>query len=546
MGTFGSFTTVRLGIYAAQTGLDVTGNNIANINTVGYSRQRVEQYSLSSSVSDKYYSIYTANVGQGAVVTDIEQLRDPGLDITYRNSLSDLGSSDATLAGYEDLAAILDEVGKGGTDDDGQDDGVILKQMNDLRDLISTANTNGMQDFEALIRSSASSLTALFNSYSDKLSELERTYTEALEQDVDTVNQILTSLQDLNTSIRDAEIRGDSALELRDERNVLIDSLSQYVKIDVSYSEEEIAPNFVVEKLTITLTDEDRVPLEGGVIVDGVYVSQFQSGTKAEDYAMTVTPLTNEDGMQQDYFATSTTLSDTELYGALQSLREILTEEGEFSTADDVLADANSLTKHGIPYYQKALDLLAFEFADVMNTINTTMADGTPTTAAGAGNLFSSNLTDALGNPIPITAGNIAVSDEWANGSVSMLSTAEENAPSGDRTNLARLLDAFNVEHTFTPSDVSQDALGVDRVYSFEEMLFSIQSTLAEDQMMSSNELSSNMEVNENAYVARESVMGVNLNDEATNLITYQTAYSAAARLMTTLDEVLESLLNMG
>ena len=46
MSTFGSFTTVRLGLYSAQKGLDVTGNNITNINTPGYTRQRLNQVSL--------------------------------------------------------------------------------------------------------------------------------------------------------------------------------------------------------------------------------------------------------------------------------------------------------------------------------------------------------------------------------------------------------------------------------------------------------------------------------------------------------------------
>ena len=50
--TFGSFNTVRLGIYAAQKGLDVTGNNITNINTAGYTRQRLDQVSLITSASD--------------------------------------------------------------------------------------------------------------------------------------------------------------------------------------------------------------------------------------------------------------------------------------------------------------------------------------------------------------------------------------------------------------------------------------------------------------------------------------------------------------
>ena len=84
--TFGSLTTVKLGIYAAQKGLDVTGNNITNINTNGYTRQRLDQVSLISGGSDRYHSQYNVRVGQGVLVNGVSQLRDPGLDISYRKS----------------------------------------------------------------------------------------------------------------------------------------------------------------------------------------------------------------------------------------------------------------------------------------------------------------------------------------------------------------------------------------------------------------------------------------------------------------------------
>ena len=116
--TFGSFNTVRLGIYAAQKGLDVTGNNITNINTTGYTRQRLDQVSLIVNATDKYSSQYNARIGQGVLINGVSQLRDPGLDIAYRNAQSDVGAADAKLAGLEDLANILDEVGKG----DGEQD----------------------------------------------------------------------------------------------------------------------------------------------------------------------------------------------------------------------------------------------------------------------------------------------------------------------------------------------------------------------------------------------------------------------------------------
>ena len=112
MSTFGSFTTVRLGIYAAQKGLDVTGNNITNINTPGYTRQRLNQVSLVSSVNDRYSSSYSTRIGQGAVVNNVTQLRDPGLEISYRKATSDVGASNAKLEGLNSLATILDEVAR--------------------------------------------------------------------------------------------------------------------------------------------------------------------------------------------------------------------------------------------------------------------------------------------------------------------------------------------------------------------------------------------------------------------------------------------------
>ena len=251
MSTFGSFSTVKLGIYAAQKGLDVTGNNITNINTEGYTRQRLQQTSLVTSAADRYYSIYKTRVGQGVVTTGVTQLREPGLDLAYRNSTSDLGAADAKLAGLEDLAQILDEVGKGDLE---QDDGVILNQLNDLRDLINEAITNGIEEYDGLIRTSAQALCTLFNSTANSLTELQGRYEERLTQQVDTINSILTNLRDLNVSIRNADIRGDNALELRDERNRLLDELSQYVKIDVQYTMEDVGAGFMVEKMTVSWT----------------------------------------------------------------------------------------------------------------------------------------------------------------------------------------------------------------------------------------------------------------------------------------------------
>ena len=79
--TFAGFTTAQLAMSASQRALDVTGQNIANINTRGYSKQRLEISSLNNSGASFYSSKNGAKVGYGVEVTGISQLRDPFLDI---------------------------------------------------------------------------------------------------------------------------------------------------------------------------------------------------------------------------------------------------------------------------------------------------------------------------------------------------------------------------------------------------------------------------------------------------------------------------------
>lgn len=564
--TFGCFSTARLGIYAAQKGLDVTGNNITNINTPGYTRQRLDQVSLVTTASDKYFSQYNTRVGQGVLTTGVSQIRDPGLDLLYRSAQAHVGSYGQMLSGLDDIASILDEVGKG---DGEQDDGVILNQMNDLRDLISQAITSGMDGgYDRLIYSSAKALCRLFNKAANDLTELKGTYESYLEQDVSRVNTILTSIQELNVSIRNADIRGDEALELRDERNRLLDELSSYVKIDVKYSDENVGAGLVVEKLTVSLATGDK-----NTLVDGEYASQLSLGTVPmpnpdydgvtvtdqfldpngkptndpalaaqildDTYPVKVTGLKDLDGVLKPG-AADAPLEDNDLYGSIQSLREILTEKGEYSTQNDVnTVDPDAAIKRGIPYYQMALDSLAKEFAEQMNALNTPGAG-----VSGEGALFSmgSNNNDTTN----ITASNISVSKSWGEGAVTMIASKDPNASSGDTSNLAAFLNLFTKKQAFDPKDVAgADAVGAIYNGSFEDMLLRIESTLAEDQMTTGDVYNNYTLTSNEIYTDRDSVSGVDLNDEATNLMVYQKAYAAACRLMTTLNTALDSLLAM-
>ena len=532
--TFGTITTVRLGIYASQKGLDVTGNNITNINTNGYTRQRLDQISLVVSASDKYGSQYKARVGQGPVITGISQLRDPGMDISYRKANSDVGSADQMLAGLEDLAGILDEVGKG---DGEQDDGVILNQLNDLRDLINQALTNGIENYEGSIRASANALCTQFHQYAKALEGLMEDYETQLDEDTTRVNQILTELRDLNLQIRNSDVRGDAALELRDQRNLLLDELSGYMKIDVTYKMVDAGGGYMVEEMSVKLADKKPDTM----LVQGEYAAKIGTTGEADGYKVNVYALRNKDDEKKDPTATDpVTLGDNDLYGSLQSLRELLTEEGEYASKDDIdNVDGNAASKRGIPYYINQLDSLARTFAEEMNKLNMPN-DGTgnpPLDDEGA--LFETN-----DNTTDITAGNICISQEWAEGTVKMLSTTDPNAPTDDRSNLAQFLNLFNRKDIeFDPKDIVGDAEGAVYEGSFEGMLLRIESTLAQDQMAATTTLNNYAITLDNVYTDRDSVTGVDLNDEATNLMVYQKAYTAACRVLTALEQAIDSLL---
>ncbi len=537
--TFGSFGVARLGIYAAQKGLDVTGNNITNISTPGYTRQRLDQVSLISSVSDKYFNQNMTRVGQGVLTTGVSQLRDPGLDLIYREAQADLGACGGKLKGLGSLASILDEVGKG---DGEQDDGVILSQLNDLRDLISKAVTNGIQGYDSLIRESASALCTYLNSTAKKLENLQGTYETYLDQDIQKVNDILKNIQNLNTSIRDADIRGDDALELRDSRNMLLDELSQYMDIDVKYTMEDLGAGFMVEKLTVTLGTGKQ-----NTLIDGEYAAKIGRLPKKDNYNIQLYALRDADGRKKnDKDTDPVKLGDNDLYGSLQARREMLTESGEYTTKDTV--DKNAAVKRGIPYYRHALDSLARELAKEMNALNK-RKDVKDAKIPGEGNLFSAgsdtnDTIDANGQEI-ITAANISVSKGWREGSISMIPSRDPGASSGDTSNLAAFLSRFEKKVKFDPKTLVGDAVGSPYEGTFEDMLLHIQSTLAEDQMSTSSVYNNYAITANEIYTDRDSLSGVDLNDEAANLMVYQKAYTAACRLMTTLDEALDSLLAM-
>lgn len=719
IGTFGSFTQARLAIYAAQAGLSVAGNNISNINTDGYTRQKLDQTSFYAGGTDRYYSQYDIRIGNGTLCNGISQLRDPYLDIRYRTEMANVGAMDTKLTVLQDIQAILDEVG------DGEDGfGIVSAQLEDfLYQLQQLSDQTGVDNYDVQVRSSAESLVKQLNSYAAQLDQTHKNTLTNFNQDVKAVNRILDTIRSLNASIRKAEIHGDNALELRDERNVLIDQLSSYMKISATYSTETIGA-ISVEKLTIRLDDanpvQDGLSNDTATLVDGIYATQLSvpeyitanggiatvngngggglAPVKNDNLTVLLEPLRDSQGRPlyetditvreavdeeiekakngappetttdefgvitvksylkkekeqfklnpnaaQDgfpylggddgltpvktkeeaaietvptYYTKTITrtpcpayvLADNDLHGSLQAQRELLTELGEFTSQDTIdHVDPNAATKRGIPYYQKALDLLAHQLATVFNDANQGYVyntngnyvdedaveltvnnkpiskngltkeqvdfliaedpnadyiikdkDNQPTGVDLDKYLFKkgghhlgvplfSNRGDG-DNTEGITASNISISHSWAQGPQIVNSFERHgNLEIGttDSSNISHMITLLQTKMPYNPKDVVGDAAS-DSMFigTFSEMWINMGTVLGNDmsttQTMLDAYYNKSMELDTN----RDSVSSVDLNDEAMNLMQYSKSYSAACRLMTTIDSVLDKLIN--
>ncbi|MGO5027867.1 FlgK family flagellar hook-associated protein [Candidatus Agathobaculum pullicola] len=299
MATFGEFTVARLGMIASQMALNVTGQNISNINTPGYTRQQLDQYSFITNSSGLYHSSSSASVGSGVMLAGVSQLRDPYLDIRFRKEMSSVGSTDATLNVLDQVQSVINNVNKEG----------IVTQLQDLFSRISELGSHvGEQEFETLMRESAQDICTLLNASASKLQQVYDNILQQYNENVQDANNVLTKIQELNEQIRIADINGDSALELRDQRNTLIDTLSEYMKIDVTYGKEDVGAGVEVEKLTIKLVD-NTTGKPGQMLIDGINRADISLVDGDPDMFLNISELHDPDGIQTSNTSSRFTLS---------------------------------------------------------------------------------------------------------------------------------------------------------------------------------------------------------------------------------------------
>jgi len=470
----------KTGLTVAQQGISLTGHNIANANTVGYTRQRIIQNSIDpSNTLTRISKINKGTIGGGVEVTKIDQIRSDYLDRQYRSENATLSNYTTKAEELEYIENMMNELSDNG----------LSACMADFFDSLSEFSSDTVNDeVRTSVQQNAQKMIEAFHHYYNQLTDLQTTYNENMKVTVTEINDLLKSIASYNDQISAYELSGEQANDLRDKRNLLLDDLSGL--INISY-----------------YTDADNHLV---VTCEGVELINHTNTTLLETSANATT------GMYDIYYeGTTTDFSYND--GKLMALKN--------------LRDGNTASNVGVPYIISNLNKLARSMAEAFNAIHETgytKPIGTGTSQTGI-DFFEV----PAGGYADITAGNISLSSEVltsvrniAGSSVAVTSTNSGNNEIALK--LAELSSSKNI------TDVG----------NFEEFLNSIVVELGVDSSTAQTLQASQQAIVDNLTERKNSISGVSLDEEMVQMMTYQHAYSAASRVLTALDEALDILIN--
>lgn len=215
------------GLTAYNAALQTTGNNIANVETEGYSRQKITQRASDALRTHTTYGM----AGAGTTVESIDQIRNAYYDIKFRNTTASLGE-------YQIKAEYMKQIENYFNDDGEVSIGFSTLYSRFFNALENVQNNPGDVSTRTAFIGQAQGLAEYFNALHEQMSTLQLDANTQIKDAVDHINAIASEITTLNKQINIIEIKGIAANELRDQRNLLIDELSKYV--DVSITEDPI------------------------------------------------------------------------------------------------------------------------------------------------------------------------------------------------------------------------------------------------------------------------------------------------------------------
>ena len=554
--TFYGFELGRSALAANQRNIDITGQNIANINTPGFSRQRVNLAAIGVGALEtwRYALSPSDNVGLGVDMLGIQRVRDEFLDVRFWKDNSDLGRYSTRWGGLDALEMLLDEFTMPNLQEG------LFRYQDALQELANNADNI---EYAKQAMSIAETLTRTLNKTAVDIETIINDQLLRLELVVKNINHAAASIDRINKELRTQKVstgvfandeNGDQIViggfmsnELLDERDLLLDELSSYGNIRIEkYTEGGWSVFFGVgDNDEVLLVDGTRGTGDNSISEPNVYLNYegyFNLLTFDRESYMSIYDPTEPDSLD-DFdtidrepfrvtWATGDSAGDDVIVnsGQILGFYEILNGIGDVEELNSL--ETMDRAAKGIPYFLSMVNAFAINFAERMNDVNDDGSD-----FSDGGDLFESS------EGMDINARTIKISDAWRNDPYLILRTDRENLEenpnyAADNSNILRMINELKRE------DAQIEYANSVFTGSFLQFAVSLNSEITIEVNYNNKQLAISDGLVLSLENLRDSIKSVNEDEEAMNLMKFSRSYNAAARFMTVLDEMVETIVN--
>ncbi|WP_339179837.1 flagellar hook-associated protein FlgK [Paenibacillus sp. FSL R5-0701] len=506
--TFHSIETAKRSLFTQTTALSTTGHNVANANTEGYSRQKVNmQASIPMEPFAFLHSTTPGQLGTGVEFDSITRVREKFLDDQYRNENTNFGSWSIQRDTLEKLEAIVNEP---------SDTGFRTVMDNFYKSWSDLSKNPEDVTARRIVKETTLALTDAMNQISRQLDALSQDLDSNIAVKSNEIQGYLGNIANLNSAIVKVESLGDNANDLRDQRDLMTDKLSKIMNVTVTDSPQ----GYQIQMNGQALVTGGAVQ----VAVDPAFLNTaYTAGTltNGEVHGM----IKSRDTLVSDYRKQMDDLANTLANGDIQitiPVGSVLPENNPWGLTGEARKIDESFPN---PVTVKGFNGL-HQIGYSMDGTNT---GGLPFfTAAGGGTA--------------ITAGNISLNAEILADPNKIATSLRTTDASGTETvikgnNTLAILIANLKDTPMKTTDGLRNAT-IGAQFSAIVGQLGVQSQEAARQTSNSEFLV------EQVDTRRQSVSGVSLDEEMANMIKFQHAYSASARFMTTYDQLLDKLIN--
>lgn len=561
MSLFSNLNVGTRGLMASQMGMDITGQNIANADVEGYSRKR-----LNLAADYRYDSVH-GQMGFGVEVINIERVRNLYIDQQIQKQNNELGIYEEIDHVFTSIENIFNEPTDTG----------IIKFVDDFFNSWENLSNNPA-DLAArtMVRTSGEILSDMFHNLSAELADLKSTRNDEIASRVQSVNKLSLELYNLNKEIASVEITNQNANDSRDRRDFLLKELSKI--IETTTVENEFGQITVTTGGNILVSPVDYQELETTTATytnaDGSSYSEI--GIRFAESKRIYTPTSGQmKGLfdardkiipeYQEYLDTfardlATRINEQHLQGfnlhgytGINFFDPTITGASDINVSASITTDVKNIAAAGNQSFVSASFTTTAGMLDFPNVTYFT-ADGNPS----SGPADTDNVNDIVQGSVIVSVGSVVLQEgihynvNYRDGDIQMLTNGYDgNAVqidfqyerggfpgSGDNKNAIAL---GEMRHQFT---MNADPNG-NYTATFDQYYSSFIGQLG----LEKNEATASLETRE--YLVQEyekhqdSIAGVSLDEEMANLIKYQHTYQAAARIITTANQMLDVLMNI-